>query len=164
MTTIMTTTTTRTTTAAAKLSSSISLASLQTRNRDHPLVRFETFDPSDNRPQPTQHGIAEYCRMLDTDNPEDAAEYKRAYFKGKKMAQRLVDMLNGHDLVRSQYRHLNLSLLCTAIVGGPPSRGHTRDLEELTAFQEIYFQFPHPSTQFLHVSAPMPVGIPAGIG
>jgi hypothetical protein len=47
-----------TTTTTAKMSSSISLASLQMRNRDHPLVGFEAFDPSDDRSQPTQHGIA----------------------------------------------------------------------------------------------------------
>ena len=71
--------------------------------------------------------------MSDIDNPEDAAEYKRAYSKGKNMAHRLVNMLNGHVVLRSQYRHPDLSLLGT-IVGG-----HAGDWERMMAFQKMDF-------------------------
>ncbi|KAH8597687.1 hypothetical protein B0O99DRAFT_684403 [Bisporella sp. PMI_857] len=99
--------------------------------------------------------------------------HKKAYLKGKKAATKVVHLLNRKVQTDSLYRDViekvrpdtsYLRVTERALVGGPPCDGRAKDLEGISSYQDIDFQFSVPSilgrkaqfksTQHLHFSCP----------
>ncbi|KAI1809584.1 hypothetical protein GGS20DRAFT_274250 [Poronia punctata] len=78
--------------------------------------------------------------------------YIKALIKGHKMAVQATKLLLG-SVVDDNGLSTKMMITDTAIVGGPPSDGHSKQLEGITSFQKTQFQFPNfVSSQYLHFS------------
>lgn len=125
------------------------------------------------------HGILGFVRISnDLDCPSPIAnssfdeKHRKASLKGKKLALKVCQLLNGNALkalTREEDDHVRNSIpfVCcgeTAVVGGPPFEGRARDIEGTSWYQELRFSFPNTftnstigdftSTQTLHFSCP----------
>jgi hypothetical protein len=129
--------------------------------------------------QENDHSILGFFRISDKlDSPSPIAnssfdeKHRKASLKGTKLAVKVCQLLNGNvlkALPREEDGHVHNRppFVCcgeTAVVGGPPFEGRARDIEGISWYQELRFNFPNTftdlthcdftSTQTLHFSCP----------
>jgi hypothetical protein len=157
------------------MTSPILFANLRRRVDQPPSIAFLEIQSTvrDFKDQENDNKILGFFRIFDhLDSPALDEKHRKASLKGRKLALKVCQLLNGNALESltqgnaGQVRNSNPLVYCgeTAVLGGPPFEGRARDIEGISWYQEIRFAFPDHltipatgdfvSTQTLHFSCP----------
>ena len=157
------------------------IADLSNQDGQQSFIRFRTINSSSVERAERDIGILGFYIMSDgallptaTDDHSTCDDkYHKAFSKGKRASIRVMQLLNGwpqrmlrpSQTTEFSNAEMNAISACDiALVGGPPCKGHARDMEGISSFQKIDFQFSNTSStpengvlsssQYLHFSCP----------